>query len=91
MTTGFLVCAVFFPRLTLFFSYVTGSIPFNTTPFAVDVIGSLFLPRLLIAAWLYDSHKDVHWAWSAILVVLTIAEWSGGRRAQTTRRRNDQT
>lgn len=83
MSTGFLVCAVFFPRLTLFFCYVTGNVPFNTTPFAVDVIGSLFLPRLLIAAWIYDSHKDVHWAWMAILVALTLVEVFGSRTVQT--------
>jgi hypothetical protein len=55
MTTAFLIFGLFFPRLTLLAYWLGESIPANSTPFALDVVAALVAPRLLIAAWAYES------------------------------------
>lgn len=86
ISTLFLILGLIFPRLTLFVCWLTGSIPANTTPFALDVIGALFLPRFLIAVWAYEAH--VHIGWVVAYVVLGLAELLGGGGKVATTRSN---
>lgn len=84
MTTSFLVFSLLFPRLTLLWCYLTSGIPINSTPVAVDVVGSIFVPRFLIAFWTYEAHT--HIAWTLLFVLFGLAEL-GGSRASTQRER----
>lgn len=74
MTTAFLVFGLFVPRLTLLWTYCFGNMPVNSTPFALDVVGAILVPRFLIAYWTYENH--VHVMWTIMYVVLGLAELS---------------
>lgn len=52
MTENFLLLTLFFPRIGLLVWYLNGWIPFNITPFWLDVMLSIFLPRILILVWI---------------------------------------
>lgn len=81
MSTWFLILCLFFPRLTLFFSWATGGIPANDTPFWADVIMSIFLPRFLVAYW--ASCLNVHVIWVLLLILFGVAELLGGANRTT--------
>lgn len=55
MSTLFLFCAAFFPRLTLLVCYLFAGLPLNSTPFGVDLLCAFFCPRLLVAWWAFES------------------------------------
>ena len=59
--TGFLLVGLIFPRITLFFWWITHNLPFNTTPLWGDVILSIFLPRVLFCWWIYDIQGMSGW------------------------------
>ena len=61
ISTAFLVWALFFPRLTLLFTYWFSNIPANTVPFAADVCGALFVPNFLIAFYVYGQEGFSVW------------------------------
>lgn len=75
MPTWFLVFGLFFPRLTLLCAYFSGQVPHNEIPFVLDVIGSIFFPRFLIADYCYENH--VHPLWICIFVIVGLAEVLG--------------
>jgi hypothetical protein len=57
----FLLISLFFPRFALFFWWITGNLPYNTTPLWADVICSIFLPRVLILVYIYDIQQVSMW------------------------------
>jgi hypothetical protein len=72
MTTEFLVLGLLFPRLTLVIAWILGGIPVNDTPLLADALGTVFVPRFLIAFWAYNA--QVHPIWVILYVVLGLAE-----------------
>ena len=81
MSTFFLVCALFFPRLTLLITWLFGNMPANDTPLAADVIGAIFVPRFLIAWWAYNLNE--HTAWVVLFVLFGIVELLKGGSSAT--------
>jgi hypothetical protein len=67
MENWFLLLTLFFPRLTLLFTWLAGGIPANSTPFFADFIGTWFVPNFLIALWAWES-PHVHPVWVVIHV-----------------------
>ncbi len=51
MSSGFIVCSLFVPRLTLLTCWLILGLPSNSTPLVVDALMVFFLPRVLIAWW----------------------------------------
>lgn len=70
LTTCFLIWGIFFPRFTLLLTYLFSEIPSNTVPFAVDVIGSIFVPRFLIAFYIFGQQGYSPWFFLYIVVGL---------------------
>lgn len=68
----FLVLSLFLPRFTLFFWWITGNLPYNTTPLIADVACSIFLPRVLTLVYIYQNQEFSPWFWIH-LVALFIA------------------
>lgn len=83
MTTAFLVLGLLFPRITLLWCYFVAGIPTNDTPFALDVMASVFAPRLLIAWWAYHT-PGVHPLWTVLYVVVWAAVVLGQRSSAST-------
>lgn len=84
MTTAFLVCSLLFPRPTLLVCWLWLGMPENTTPLALDVLGAIFAPRLLLAWWAYEA--SVHPFWIVLYVVFSLFVSRG-----TSRRAHDWT
>lgn len=85
MSTLFLVCGLFLPRLTLLVSYLSDNLPPNDTPFALDVIGAIIAPRLLIAYWTHTNQE--HLLWTILYVVMFIVVCIGQRSTLTVKTR----
>jgi hypothetical protein len=68
----FLLISLFVPRFVLFFWWVTGNLPFNTTPFLADAICAVFLPRVLVLVYIYQNMGMGPWFYIH-LVALVIA------------------
>lgn len=68
----FLLLSLFLPRFTLFFWWVTGNLPYNTTPLWADVLGGILVPRILILVYIYDIQGMSTW-FGIHLVALFIA------------------
>ena len=68
-----LIVGLFFPRLALFIAWMgTGTYPQNTLPDLLNFVCWLFLPRFLMAYYIYtDMGFDNLWFWA--YVVLGIA------------------
>jgi hypothetical protein len=76
----FLLISIFIPRFTLFFWWITGNLPYNTTPFAADVVCSIFLPRVLILVYIYGCQGMSPWFWIHLVAlgvawILNAAHW----------------
>lgn len=78
MTDLFILCALFFPRVTLIFLWLMHDMPQNSTPFILDVIATIFCPRLLVAFWLYEA--NFHPLLVLIFVVFGVMELLGAGR-----------
>lgn len=60
----FLLLSLILPRFTLFFWWIFGNLPYNTTPFVADLFASIFVPRILILVWIYNTMgTDGPWFW----------------------------
>ena len=66
MSFFYLLFCLIFPRGTLFVSWLLFSLPNNDTPFWLEALGFLFLPRVLIAYWAYQL--DASFIWIALLL-----------------------
>lgn len=65
----FLLISLIFPRFTLFFWWLTGNLPYNTTPLAADVICSILLPRVLILIYIYGCQGMSPWFWIHLIAL----------------------
>jgi hypothetical protein len=76
MTTLFMAIALFFPRLSLLFAWMFDNIPANDTPFIVDFIMALFVPRFWLA---YVAHyNQEHIIWVILFVIFGLTELFSG-------------
>ena len=66
----FLILSLILPRFVLFFWWVTGNLPHNTTPFLVDMFSAIFIPRILILVWIYSDLGMCVWFWLHLVVML---------------------
>lgn len=72
----FPVLSLFFPRLVLFLWWLTGNLPYNTTPFFADVFCTIFLPRILVLAYIYENQKFSTWFWIYSIALIIIWGWN---------------
>ena len=72
IATWFLVLGLFLPRVTLVAAYLTHSVPPNHVPFLVDVLGTLFLPRVLICIYIASNMGYNEWFWIHLVVALIV-------------------
>lgn len=82
MNTYFLILTIFFPRLTLLVSYMSGLIPANIVPFWGDVVMGVFVPRVLVLIYIYHS-LGIHSGWFWLHVVALILTYGGGSTVTT--------
>lgn len=75
MSDGFLLLALFFPRITLLVMYLQAVIPLNPTPFVLDFLLSLFLPRIMILILIAVTSGFTGWFW--VHLVAAILVYSG--------------
>lgn len=72
MNTWFLVLGLFLPRVTLVGAYLTHTIPPNNVPFILDVLGAIFLPRVLICIYIAFNRGYDEWFWLHLAVALVV-------------------
>ncbi len=71
-----LIAGLFFPRLTLVIAWLAGAYPANTLPVLLNFISWLFVPRFLMAYYIYtDVGLNNLWFWA--YVVLGVAGFFG--------------
>lgn len=77
MGACFLFSAAVFPRLTLLAAWCVSAMPANPTPLWLDALCAIFVPRALIAWWLYEA--GAHPLLVGLFVLLEVmAKLSGG-------------
>ncbi len=69
MTNAFLFFSVAFPRITLFYCWLTESLPTNQTSGVSEVLSAIFFPRFLCAYWIHETHTYVSGWWIAAYIV----------------------
>lgn len=63
-----LIAGLFFPRLALVFAWFAGSYPANTLPDLLNFVLWLFVPRFLMAFYIYTvSGMNNLWFWAYIV------------------------
>jgi len=72
----FLLMSLFVPRVVLFFWWITGNLPFNTTPLLADVLCSIFFPRILILVYIYGIQGFSPWFWIHIAAMFIAWGWN---------------
>jgi hypothetical protein len=90
LSTLFLVFGLFFPRITLLCTYfISDTMPANPSPFALDVIGAIFLPRFLIAGYVWFNQGIDGWFWAYIIfgVLGLVTDRTIGSSATTSSKR----
>lgn len=70
--TWFLLLSLILPRFTLFFWWICGNLPYNTTPFIGDLFASLLVPRILILVWIYNIQGFSTWFWIHFVVMIIV-------------------
>jgi hypothetical protein len=65
-----LIAGLFFPRLALFVAWLgTGTYPPNSLPLLLNFVSWLFLPRFLMAYYIYtDMGTNNLWFWAYIVI-----------------------
>ena len=76
--TFFLIMTLFIPRITLLAYFMMKNIPFNTIPFAGDVILTVFVPRLLVLIYIYQNLDGINNGWFWLHLVVAIIVWTKG-------------
>lgn len=75
----FLIGGLFLPRLTLFLAWLLGAYPVNPLPDLVNFVCWLFVPRFLIAFYIYATLGSANlWFWAYIAVGLAGLFGEGG-------------
>src|SRR5262245_25194684 len=86
ISTWFLVLGLFLPRVTLLAAYFTHSVPPNNVPVILDVLGGIFLPRVLICIFIAYNMGYNEWFWLHLIVAL-IVYGASSSKGQKLRRR----
>ena len=75
-----LVVGLFLPRLSLFLAaFVVGDYPHNPLPVLFNFLGWLFLPRFLMAYYIYvDAGTANIWFWAYIILGIAGMVGEGG-------------
>ena len=72
----FLLLGLIFPRITLFFWWICGNLPFHTTPLIANLFASVLVPRILITVWIYSIQGFSPWFWYPFISnVICISYW----------------
>jgi hypothetical protein len=79
IATWFLVLGLFLPRVTLIAAYLTDSMPPNNVPFILDVLGTVFLPRVLICIYIAANMGYSEWFWLHLVVALVVYGFSSSK------------
>ena len=88
ISTWFLVLGLFLPRVTLVAAYLTHTVPPNNVPFILDVLGTLFLPRVLICIYIAFNMGYNEWFWLHLIVALVVYGVSSSKGKNVICRRN---
>lgn len=88
ISTWFLVLGLFLPRVTLAAAYLTQTMPPNNVPFLLDVVGALFLPRVLICIYIAFNMGYNEWFWIHLIVALVVYGFSSSKGKRLLRRGN---
>lgn len=75
LTDLFLIASLFLPRISLLVVYMQGSMPPNPTPFIVDVLLTMVMPRILVLILIVVTQGFTGWFWLHFIVALLL---SGG-------------
>ena len=86
LATWFLVLGLFLPRVTLIAAYITQSMPPNNVPFIFDVLGLVFLPRVLICIYIAFNMGYHEWFWLHLIVALVVYGFSSSKGKKALRR-----
>lgn len=86
--TWFLVLGLFLPRVTLVAAYLTHTVPPNNVPFILDLLGTLFLPRVLICIYIAFNLGYNEWFWVHLIVALVVYGVSSSKGKRVVCRRN---
>ena len=86
--TWFLVLGLFLPRVTLVAAYVTHTVPPNNVPFLLDVLGTVFLPRVLICIYIAFNLGYHEWFWLHLIVALIVYGVSSNKGKQVLQKRD---
>jgi hypothetical protein len=68
----FLLLSLFLPRFTIFFWWISHSLPPHITPFLASMFGSILIPRILILVWIYQAMGFCGWFWIDLVVMLVV-------------------
>jgi len=88
ISTWFLVLGLFLPRVTLVAAWFTQTVPPNNVPFIFDVLGTLFLPRVLICIYIAFNLGYNEWFWIHLIVALVVYGVSSSKGKRVLCRRN---
>lgn len=72
IATWFLVLGLFLPRVTLVAAFFSHTVPPNNVPFILDVLGAVFLPRVLICIYIAFNMGYNEWFWLHLVVALVV-------------------
>jgi len=88
VASWFLVLGLFLPRVTLVAAFLNHQVPPNQAPFLVDVLGTMFLPRVLICVYIAENRGYNEWFWLHLVIALLVYGFSSskGHRAYQGRR-----
>lgn len=70
ISENFLWFALFFPRITLLYSYFYGNVPPNPVPLLIDFFLFILFPRLLIAFYIFINDGLNSWFWIFVIAGL---------------------
>jgi len=88
ITTWFLVLGLFLPRVTLVAAYLTHTIPPNNVPFILDMLGAIFLPRVLICIYIAYNMGYNEWFWLHLAIALAVYAFSSSKGKKALRRKD---
>jgi hypothetical protein len=83
----FLVLGLFLPRVTLVAAFLTHGVPPNNVPFLLDVLGTIFLPRVLICIYIAQNTGYNEWFWLHLIVALIVYGASSSKGHKALRRK----
>jgi hypothetical protein len=88
ISTWFLVLGLFLPRVTLVAAYLTHSVPPNNVPLIFDLLGAVFLPRVLICIYIAYNMGYNEWFWLHLIVALIVYAASSSKGQKALRRKD---